>query len=125
MADAVEAVRQGVQQEASDELVGVEGHDPGLAVAAIVAPSEGDLAVGDADQPGVGDRDPMRVAAEIGQDLGGAAERRLGVNHPLDAPQFAQTQAKAAGSASSARSPKKPSALVSQDRKSTRLNSSH
>ena len=32
----------------------------------------------------------MRVAAEIGQHLFGAAERRLGVDHPFDPSQFAQ-----------------------------------
>ena len=89
MADAVEAVRQGVQQEAPDELVRLEGHDLRLAVLAIVPPSEGDFTIGDVDQPRVGDRDAMRVAAEIVQDLGRAAERRLGVDHPLDTPQLA------------------------------------
>ena len=43
VADAMEAVRQGVQQEAADELVGVKGHDLGLAVVAIILPAEGDL----------------------------------------------------------------------------------
>src|SRR3546814_17643732 len=62
-----------------------------LAVLAIVAPSEGDLAVGDADQPGVGDRDPVGVSTEIGQGPGRAAERRLGVDHPLHTPQLAQS----------------------------------
>ena len=40
VADAMEAVGQGVQQEAADELVGVERHDLGLAVMAIVLPAE-------------------------------------------------------------------------------------
>ena len=43
VADAMEAVRQGVQQEAADELVGGEGHHLRLAVMAIVPPAEGDL----------------------------------------------------------------------------------
>ena len=43
VADAVKAVRQGVQQEAADELVGVERHDLRLAVVAIILPAEGDL----------------------------------------------------------------------------------
>jgi len=34
VADAMEAVRQGVQQEAPDELVGRKRHEPGLAVMA-------------------------------------------------------------------------------------------
>ena len=47
VADAMEAVRQGVQQEAADELVGGERHDLGLAVVAVVLPAEGDVAVGE------------------------------------------------------------------------------
>src|SRR3546814_12320899 len=62
-----------------------------LAVLAIVVPAEGDLAVGDADQPGVGDRDPVGVSTEIGQGPGRAAERRLCVDHPLHTPQLAQS----------------------------------
>src|SRR3979411_2625639 len=37
------------------------------------------------DEPAVGDRDAMGVAAEIGQDLCGSAEGPLGVNNPVDA----------------------------------------
>ena len=40
VADAVEAVRQSVQQEAADELVGVERHDLGLPCG-VVLPAEG------------------------------------------------------------------------------------
>ena len=43
--DAAKALRQGVEQEATDELVGVERHRLGLAVGAIILPSEADLAV--------------------------------------------------------------------------------
>ena len=68
----MEAVRQGVQQEAADELVGIEGHHLGLAVRSVVLPGEADLAVGERDQPAVGDGDAMGVAAEIGQHLFGA-----------------------------------------------------
>ncbi len=46
VADAMEAVRQGVQQEAADELVGGEGHDLRLAVVAIILPAEGDRVLG-------------------------------------------------------------------------------
>ena len=71
VADAMEAVRQGVQQEAADELVGVKRHELGLAVMAIILPAEGDLGVGQADQAGVGDGDAVRVSAEIGEHLSG------------------------------------------------------
>ena len=44
------------------------------------------MIVVEGDDPAVGDRDPMGVAAEISQDLGGPAERLLGVDDPIDAP---------------------------------------
>src|SRR5206468_12768462 len=50
MADAMEAVRQGVQQKAADELVRVEGQDLRLAVVAIIPPAEGDTGVSQGDQ---------------------------------------------------------------------------
>jgi hypothetical protein len=90
MADAVKAIRQGVEQKAPDELVGAKGHGLRLAVMAIVLPAEGDVAIGHGDQARVGDCDAMGVAAEIGQHLGGAAERRLGADHALDPSQLAQ-----------------------------------
>src|SRR6202521_2632560 len=55
MPDAVEAIWQGVHQEAADELVGVKRHDLRLAVMAIILPAEGDRGVSHADQAGVGD----------------------------------------------------------------------
>src|SRR3974390_361057 len=86
----MEAGRQGMQQEAADELVGIERHRFGLAGLSIVLPGEGDVAIGECDEPAVGDGDAMGVAAEIGEHLFGAAERRLGVDHPVDAPQLVE-----------------------------------
>src|SRR5215831_20178989 len=85
VADAMEAVRQRVQQEPADELVCREGHDLRAAVVAIIPPAESHVLVCDADQAGVGDRNTMSVAPEIGQHLLRAAEGRLGVNDPFDA----------------------------------------
>jgi len=90
MADAVEAVRQGVEQEAPDELVGAESHDLRLAMVAIVLPAEGDFSIGHADQTRVGDGDPMGIAAEISQHLRRSAEGRLGIDHPVDPTKFAE-----------------------------------
>src|SRR6266853_1387229 len=84
MANAVEAIRQGVEQEAADELVNTEGHDLRLAVVAIVLPAEGDLGVGHGDQARVGDGDAVRISTKIGQHLCGTAEGRLGIDHPFD-----------------------------------------
>jgi hypothetical protein len=84
VADAVEAVGQRMKKEAADELVGLELHDLCCAVLAVILPAEGDMIVVEGDDPAVGDRDPMGVAAEISQDLGGPAERLLGVDDPCD-----------------------------------------
>ena len=54
MADAMEPIRQGMQQEAADEFAGIEGHDLRFAVMAIVLPAEGDAAIGHAEQAGIG-----------------------------------------------------------------------
>lgn len=67
--DAVEAVGQRVQEEAADELVGVQRHDLRPAAVAVILPAERDAVVVHADQPGIGDGDAMGVGAEIGQHL--------------------------------------------------------
>ena len=90
MTDAMEAVRQGVEQKASNELVGSECHHLDLAVVAVVAPAEAHLIAGERDQPAVGDRDAMSVAAEIGQHLLGTGEGPLGIDDPIDASQLGQ-----------------------------------
>lgn len=66
MADAVETVGQRMQQEAANELAGLEPHYFCRAVLAIILPVEGDMIVVERDEPAVGDRDAMGVAAEIG-----------------------------------------------------------
>src|SRR5215510_6144310 len=91
MADALEAIRQGVQEEAADELRGGKRHDLGLAALAIVAPAEADATLFKLDQPAVGDCDTVRVAAEIGEHLRGTAKGTLGVDHPVDAAPRGQT----------------------------------
>src|SRR3954447_23736254 len=73
VADAVEAVKQDVKQEAADELVGREGHalDPLTAWHAIpspiVLPAERHAAAVEDEEPAVRDRDPMGVAGQVGQ----------------------------------------------------------
>ena len=74
MADAMKAVREGVQQETPDELVGRQGHDFALVVMAVIAPAETDLLARHVDQAAVRDGDVVRVATEIGQDRRGAGE---------------------------------------------------
>ena len=90
MADAVKAVRQGVQQETPDELIGRQGHDFALAVMPVIAPAEPDPIACHGDQPAVRDGDAVRVTTEIGQGRRGAGEGTLGIDYPLRAPQVAE-----------------------------------
>lgn len=65
---------------------------------AVIFPAEGDVCVRHLDQSGVGDRDTVGVAAEIGQHLLRAAEGRLGVNDPLYPTKCAQPILEGGGS---------------------------
>src|SRR5579863_3814619 len=81
VADAVEALRRDMHQEAADELVRIERH---LLVSlgafdTIVLPLEGDTPVVEGDQAAVGDRHPMGVTREIAQHFGGAPEWAFGI----------------------------------------------
>ena len=89
VADAVEALGQHVQQEAPDELVRVKPHrlPAARAVDAIVLPAERDAGVVGCNEAAVRDGDTMGVTGEIAQHLLGPCERRLAIDHPLDAPQ--------------------------------------
>ena len=79
VADAVEAVRQDVAQEAPDELAGGECHDllALVTIGAIVLPSEGDTGAVAGDQPAVGDGDAVSIARQLGQHGLRGAEVRL------------------------------------------------
>ena len=88
MTNAVKAVRNGVKQEAADELMRIERHHLLPAACSIILPSEGDAIAIDADEAGIGDGNAMGVAAEIGQHLFGAGKWRLGIDDPVDTPGF-------------------------------------
>ena len=79
VADAVEAARQDMDQEAADELVDCQRHQF-VSIAAfdpIVLPLEGDAVAVECDQAAVGDGDTVGVAGEIGKHRRGSAERAL------------------------------------------------
>jgi len=44
---------------------------------------EGDLIFAGREEPGIGDRRPVSVAGEIGENLLGSTKRRLGVDDPV------------------------------------------
>src|SRR5215468_7909734 len=81
--DAMEALRQDMQQEAADELVGIERHRPVPlgTIEAVILPLEGDALVIERDQAAVGDGDAMGVAGEVAQDLRGSPEWAFAVDH--------------------------------------------
>ncbi len=79
--DAMEALRQDVDQEPADELGGGERQDL-LTIptfGAIVFPSEGDSGAVASNQPAFGDGDAVGVARQVGEYGFGPAERPLGV----------------------------------------------
>jgi len=83
VANALKAGRDGVLQEASDELVSGKRHDLGLVAVAIILPLEGDHTVYQREDAPVGDGDAVSITAEILQDVLGAAKRRFGIDHPF------------------------------------------
>ena len=83
MAQPGEAARKHMQQEAPDELVGVEAHHLDLVAIGVVAPPEANMLAVEVDEAMAADGDLVGVAPEIGQDLPGAGERGLAVDHPV------------------------------------------
>ena len=81
--DAHEAAWQQVQEEAAQELVDGKAHDELPVAVGGVSPAEADLAVGEGDQPAVGDADAVGVGAEIAQGMFRSAEGSLGVDDPV------------------------------------------
>jgi len=97
VADAVEAVRQGMQEKATNELIGIKRHHFGFTVLPIVLPGKAHLALGKRDQPAVGDGDTMRIAAEISQHLFGPAEWRLGIDDPVGPSELSEARGECGG----------------------------
>ena len=86
VADAMEAVGQGVKEEAANEFAGRELHDLGGAGLTVILPSKGDMVVVEGDEAAVGNGDAVSVTPEIGENLGRSAERLLGIDDPVDVP---------------------------------------
>ena len=86
MTDAVEACGQHVNEEAPDELAGLQGH--GLVAmtpfGTIVLPLEGDTGLIASEQSAVADGDPMGVTRQVSKHGLGTGERPLGIDHPVD-----------------------------------------
>jgi len=76
--------RQHVEQEATDELDRVEGHDLGAGVVRVVFPVKADMAVVQGAKPVIGDGDAMSVASEILEHASWSPQGRLYVNNPFE-----------------------------------------
>src|SRR5438477_43970 len=85
MADTMKALRQYVEQEAPDELVGAERHCavPRLPVTAVILVAKGHAALVESNEPAVRDGDAMGVAGEIGKHCLWSGEGRLGIDEPF------------------------------------------
>ena len=90
VADADEAGWQQVEQEAAQELIDSQSHEPLLVAVGGVSPAEGDVAIGESDQPAVGDGDAMCVGSEVAQHVFRPAEGPLGVDDPVISKQYPQ-----------------------------------
>ena len=75
VADADEAFREDVQQEAPEEFVDVERQRADLAPVPIVLPPKRDRVVRDGDEPVIGDGDAVGVAREVVQHVGAGCQR--------------------------------------------------
>ena len=91
VADAMEAFREDVEQEAADELIGIEGHGfMAYGVAAIVLVPEGNATAVVGDEAGVGEGDAVGVVTEVFEHGFGAGERWFDMDVPVEVMQGCQ-----------------------------------
>ena len=83
VADADEATRQHMQQEATQEFVDMQSQESLLVLVSGVAPAERHFVVDEGNEPAVGNRNAMGVGGEVTKHLIGPAERRFAVGHPV------------------------------------------
>jgi hypothetical protein len=89
VADAHKSQRQQVEQEATQELLAREAHDPLAVAVGRVSPPEGDLAIRERNQSMIGDSNAVGIGAEVAEDVFRTAKRWLAVDHPILAEQQA------------------------------------
>ena len=94
VANADEAPREDVQEEAPEEFVDVERERADLAPVSIVLPPKGDGVVGHGDEPVIRDGDAVGVARKVMQDMARAAKRWLRVDDPRVAIEGSEPHAK-------------------------------
>ncbi len=89
MSDAHEAPRHDVEEEPPEELLDREAHDFEAVAVGVVPPAKLDLPILPGDEPVIGQGDAVGVAAQVGEDLGGASEGPLRVDDPSHGPERA------------------------------------
>jgi hypothetical protein len=87
MSNADKPVREDVEEEAPDELLGSESDEPGGARVFVIPGTEGDRLPIKGKEPLVGDGYPVSVMAEVAEDMPGPTEGRFGVDDPLGSPE--------------------------------------
>ena len=88
--DLHEPGREHVEQEATYELDGIQGHPLLLIAVRRVPPAKGHLTVAHLQQAPIGNGDTMRVASEVLDQVFRTAKWGLGVDHPVQAAQSEQ-----------------------------------
>jgi len=83
MSNADERLRQNVQQESSDELLGREGHFAFLVAMSIVPPTKSDVIAVKRNQSLIGDGHTMGVTAKVTENLFRTTKGRLGIDYPF------------------------------------------
>jgi hypothetical protein len=80
--DPHEAFGDHVEQEAADELVDIKGHDFFSVLIFSVPVTEGDFSVVGRENPIIGERHAVGVAAEVVEDMDRRSERFFGIDDP-------------------------------------------
>ncbi len=85
VANTMKAIRQDMEEKATNELVDFEAQDLALTTTpfAVRLPAEGHVGLIEGQQAAVRDRDPMSVAREISQDLFGSRKCLFGKHEPF------------------------------------------
>jgi hypothetical protein len=97
VADADEATRQYMQQEATQEFVYVQRQESLLVLVSGVSPAECDFVIQEGNEPAIGDPNAMSVSAEIAKHLVSPAERRFTIDNPADGVKLADQTSEQSG----------------------------
>ena len=72
-----------MEQEATQELICVQSHEPLPVAMGGIAPAESDVALCESDQSGVGDGDAMGIGTKVAEHMFRAAEGLFGIDDPV------------------------------------------